>query len=225
LGIAAATNAATAFLPQELSLHTRYRLVCRMALANARSTLWLNPRTENDPGATATDSAAAKNVTAFALRESFTSGAGMGELTVDNLVVATRFEETVLGMAPVIETEPQGSIAQSGADLSLTVAASGSEPLIYQWLLNGVELPGAAGPVLSLKNLDWSMTGEYQVLVSNPFGATTSAPATVTITSAPLSVRIEPILPWSIRLSWPAEPEQSYSVWTVYRVCADWGLP
>jgi hypothetical protein len=95
LGVAAAANNATDLLPVDLQLNTAYRVVCRMALSDNATTLWLNPASESDPSVTSTDMAVAKAITSFALRQSLSSGAGMGELAVDELVVATTFEEVV----------------------------------------------------------------------------------------------------------------------------------
>jgi hypothetical protein len=95
LGISAAASAATAILPEDLQLQTPYTIVCRMAVTNNVSTLWLNPSSETDFGITSTDEAATKTAAAFAFRESLSSGAGMGELAIDDLVVATTFGEVI----------------------------------------------------------------------------------------------------------------------------------
>jgi hypothetical protein len=94
-GIAAAANAASGWLPDDLHLSTKYTLICRMDRASNASTLWLNPASEADPGAASTDEAAVKAAVAFAFRESLAGGAGIGELTVDDLIIATTFAEVV----------------------------------------------------------------------------------------------------------------------------------
>src|SRR4029077_20256410 len=69
-----------------------------------------------------------------------------------------------------------------------TVAASGSEPLSYQWSKEGSELPGATGPSLTLSGVQLADAGSYSVEVSNAAGVATSAPATLTIVVPPTIV-------------------------------------
>jgi hypothetical protein len=95
LGIAAGAATASAILEQDLVLNTNYTVVCRMALSDNTSTLWLNPSSELDSGVTSTDSVPPKAAVAFALREALGSPGGMGELTVDDLVIATSFAEVI----------------------------------------------------------------------------------------------------------------------------------
>lgn len=101
VGIAAAASAASSVLEQDLSLGVSYRLVCRMTLADNVCTLWVNPASENPRGATSSDKpATVKSATAFAFRQSRSSGSGMGELRVDDLRVATTFAETLAASTP-----------------------------------------------------------------------------------------------------------------------------
>jgi hypothetical protein len=101
VGIASASSAASSVIEQDLSLGASYRLVCRMTLADNVCTLWVNPASEKHPGATSSDKAATvKSATAFAFRQSRSSGSGMGELRVDDLKVASTFAETLAASAP-----------------------------------------------------------------------------------------------------------------------------
>jgi hypothetical protein len=95
LGISAGSNTVTALLADDLVLDSAFTVVCRMALADNTSTIWLNPRTETDPSATSTDSITPKTAVAFAFRESLAASGGIGELSVDDLVIATTFDEVI----------------------------------------------------------------------------------------------------------------------------------
>lgn len=69
-----------------------------------------------------------------------------------------------------------------GQSALFTVAASGSAPLSYTWLKNGVAIPGANGasyvtPALSSADSD----SVFTVIVRNEFGTLTSNPATLTV--------------------------------------------
>ncbi|MFO1501260.1 MAG: immunoglobulin domain-containing protein [Verrucomicrobiota bacterium] len=224
VGIAAGTNSASAVWGQALKLNSPYRLVCRLVLSNNLSTLWINPRSERDTSITSTDEVTVKSVSAFALRQSLASGNGMGSLAIDNLSVATSFAETFQNIPPSILNHPKAQTAPAGTDVRFTVDVVGTEPLFFQWLLNGIELAGATASMLTLPHVRDSDAGEYQVWVSNSAGSATSEPATLTV---------QPTLPvlqiwWDqdigVRLAWPAEPEHSYSVWAGDAALATWSL-
>jgi uncharacterized delta-60 repeat protein len=77
---------------------------------------------------------------------------------------------------PVILVPPQSQIAAPGENVSFTVTAAGTEPLFFQWLGNGVLLPGATNATLDLPGVQPADMGCYRVVVSNALGAVTSAP-------------------------------------------------
>src|SRR5215831_9594270 len=59
------------------------------------------------------------------------------------------------GTPPTITAQPQNQGAAAGATATFTVTASGSVPLHYQWMENGMNIPGATSasyttPVLTL---------------------------------------------------------------------------
>jgi hypothetical protein len=82
---------------------------------------------------------------------------------------------------PEITTQPQSQAVLLGADASLSVEATGTAPLRYQWYFNGVVLSGANGTGLSFTNAQAANSGEYRVVVSNPGGAVTSQVAILTV--------------------------------------------
>ncbi len=57
-------------------------------------------------------------------------------------------------------------------------------PLSYQWTLNAANLSGATNATLSLTNVQFAQAGNYVVIVTNPFGFTNSANASLTVSSA-----------------------------------------
>jgi hypothetical protein len=61
--------------------------------------------------------------------------------------------------------------------VNFSVAATGSQPLMYQWRLNGQNLPGATAPSLAILNAQVLNGGSYSVVVANAAGAVTSEPA------------------------------------------------
>ncbi|MEI7732264.1 MAG: immunoglobulin domain-containing protein [Verrucomicrobiota bacterium] len=82
---------------------------------------------------------------------------------------------------PQLVIAPASQLAYVGTNASLSALVSGSAPLSYQWWFNGSPLTGGTNATLSLNNLQLLQAGSYQVIVSNPFGAITSAPVTMTV--------------------------------------------
>jgi endonuclease/exonuclease/phosphatase family metal-dependent hydrolase len=188
LGLSTATNgAATATNTTDLALNTPFTIVLRLANTNSAATLWLNPASEGDPSIATTEAASPFTVAGFAFRQN----TGMGTLAIDDLVVASTFAEATAAsslVTPFLETEPQGQIAARGSDIVFNANASGAALLRYQWLFNEQPVPGATNTTLALTNLGLTDYGHYRVVVTNVFGAMTSAPALlnigVTMTSA-----------------------------------------
>ena len=84
---------------------------------------------------------------------------------------------------PTITTQPVSQTVTAGANVSFTVAASGTAPLSYQWRLNGANLGGATSATLSLTGVTTSQAGSYTCVVTNVAGSATSSAATLTVNS------------------------------------------
>ncbi len=76
---------------------------------------------------------------------------------------------------PTIHVQPQARTVAAGADVTLSVVASGGPPPSFQWRFNGDSLPGATASKLTMLNVQPSQSGEYSVTVSNVAGSVTSA--------------------------------------------------
>ena len=191
LGISEAGNTPV-LLETDLTLDTPYVVVVRCEVGTAASRLWLNPTAETDAGIDASDDGTAAAIAGFALRQSLSSGNGMGTLTVDDLRVATSFAElsgVVEDQAPSIVTHPQSQSVAAGGPANFSVIASGTAPLSFQWQRSQTNLPGAVSQSLTLNPVAASDAGAYRVIVSNSLGTATSDEATLTVTNAaPTSV-------------------------------------
>lgn len=93
-------------------------------------------------------------------------------------------------IAPTITSQPVAQTVTAGANVSFTVAATGTAPLSYQWRLNGVNLAGATSGILTLTGVTTNQGGSYSCLVSNVAGVVTSASATLTVNPAPIAPTI-----------------------------------
>src|SRR5262245_47017572 len=85
---------------------------------------------------------------------------------------------------PQIIGQPQNQIAAPGGSASFFVVAADTRALTYQWRFNGVPLGGSAtNDALLLQNVSTNNEGEYRVVLTNPSGSVTSAPALLIIDS------------------------------------------
>jgi hypothetical protein len=82
-------------------------------------------------------------------------------------------------VAPSISAQPQGFTNWSGAAGLLSVSASGTLPLHYQWRQGASPVSGATNSTLSFGSLSSADSGAYTVVVTNAAGAITSSIATV----------------------------------------------
>ena len=86
--------------------------------------------------------------------------------------------------SPSINSAPSNQQCYIGTNVTLTVNASGTAPLYYSWLFNGVPINGATNASLQLSNVQLTNSGTYSVIVTNEAGAT-SANANLTVSVAP----------------------------------------
>ena len=80
---------------------------------------------------------------------------------------------------PLITAEPQGLTLFEGRRAALSVAATGSTPLYYQWYKNGGLLSGATTNSLLYYPVSTNNAGSYTVVITNRYGAVTSSPPAV----------------------------------------------
>jgi hypothetical protein len=90
-------------------------------------------------------------------------------------------------LPPLITQQPQSQTVLSFSSASFTVAASGTGPLSYQWrkggtnLVDGGNVSGSATTNLILASVGLGDAGNYDVVVGNPYAATNSAVAVLTV--------------------------------------------
>jgi hypothetical protein len=78
-----------------------------------------------------------------------------------------------------ITTPPQDATVYAFDSASFNVGATGGGKLSYQWLLNGMEIPGATKPQLSIPSAQTNAA--YSVRVTNAAGGLVSTPAQLTV--------------------------------------------
>jgi sugar lactone lactonase YvrE len=129
---------------------------------------------------------------ALAVGNISSSNAGSYSLVISNSSGSITSSIASLTIVPLlIAPQPQNAEIVQSSNATFSVAASGVGPFGYQWQYNGTNLAngGQIGGSLTA-NLNISATtpgnaGNYQVIVTNIYGAVTSTVATLTILPPP----------------------------------------
>ena len=99
---------------------------------------------------------------------------------------------TVFANQPAVTVPPAGVTVTNGDPVNLTVTATGTAPLSYQWRKGGVAIPGETAATIAIPAAQVSDAGSYDVVVSNVGGSDTSAAAVVTVVVPP-SIATQPV--------------------------------
>ena len=87
----------------------------------------------------------------------------------------------------VISAQPVGQTVLAGSVVSFTAGVSGFSPLSCQWqrggtnLVDGGKVSGSASASLTVSNVQAADMGSYGLVVTNVYGAVTSAPALLSV--------------------------------------------
>jgi hypothetical protein len=108
--------------------------------------------------------------------------------------IGDQYFSTVL-QAPIILSQPTGTTnIFEGQTLTLTVQATGSPPLQYQWAYFGTAIPGQTNATLVITNAATTDSGSYAVTVSNAHGTVDSAVVEVLVNaSQPPEITQDPV--------------------------------
>ncbi len=91
---------------------------------------------------------------------------------------------------PLVRSAPVSVTNYAGLSATFSVVAEGTDPLMYQWQKDNVDIPGEYTPTLTVSPLDLtSSPGSYRVIISNGSGSTNLA-ATLTVLPAPTSLSL-----------------------------------
>jgi PKD repeat protein/glucose/arabinose dehydrogenase len=100
-------------------------------------------------------------------------------------VARTLFDRSVCWamniVTPMVVEQPQDATATVGDSVTLTARAEGSSPLSYRWRRAGQAIPGATTRSYTIESVTPSDAGDYDVVVTNTCGTTTSEAATLTV--------------------------------------------
>jgi len=120
-------------------------------------------------------------------------GALLAASRSEGAVHAIRFEAAVT-TAPAIVTQPASLSVTEGTAVTFSVGATGTAPLTFQWLRNGVALTSQTSSTLAFTATLADSGASFKVQVTNTKGAVTSSAATLTVAPAvtPPSITAQP---------------------------------
>jgi hypothetical protein len=111
------------------------------------------------------------------------ASAGSYVLEVRNAAATVRstpIRLTVI-IPPAIKVPPQPLTVHTNLRAVLRVTATGTKPLLYQWLKDGVEIPDAIKRSLVIPHAQLMDAGNYSVRISNAGAAVESVPVALTV--------------------------------------------
>ncbi|HXI84332.1 MAG TPA: glycosyl hydrolase family 28 protein [Verrucomicrobiae bacterium] len=150
---------------------------------------WLNTVT----GATLSDSVTDNSASNFSF-----DGVGYRPSNNTTAPATNDFQEVTITVssaptAPAVTTEPQGQSVFEGQNATFAVVPNGTLPLSYQWYYNtNTPIANATNSTLALTNVHLADAGGYSVLLSNPYGAVTSAAGQLTVGLAAPAISTQP---------------------------------
>ncbi len=122
----------------------------------------------------------------------------------------------VLGMTnpiPVISSQSLDQSVALGDNVTWTVNALGAVPMVFQWRLNGVNIPGATKASYTRNNVQPGDAGNYTVSITNVAGSVVSSNAILRIVlPRPLIQSIEITGTNSVTLTWSAVSNATYQL-------------
>jgi len=112
-----------------------------------------------------------------------TSQAGGYSVIVTNSAGSITSAVAILtvGTPPGVTQQPSNQIVVQGQNATFTVSAGGDAPLSYQWRFNGTPLSASSTSSYTVSAATAANAGNYDAVVSNAYGAVTSAVAQLTV--------------------------------------------
>jgi hypothetical protein len=86
----------------------------------------------------------------------------------------------------------------TGSNVTLSVTASGTAPLSYQWRHDGALMPDGTNTWITLNNFSLAEDGFYDVVVANVAGVTSSVPVRASVLLTPMIVEPPVITNWVV---------------------------
>jgi len=137
---------------------------------------------------------AGANADTYTIPSASAGDAGSFSVIVSNCCGSVESSAAALAVnsMPLIQTQPLSQETCSGSSVAFSVEASGTEPIVYQWKKDGVEIPGANSNNYSIESVSANDAGGYSVMISNACGSVESSAAALAVNSLPL-IQVQPL--------------------------------
>jgi len=106
---------------------------------------------------------------------------GVYSVLVSNAFGLVTSSNALLAFPPNVVVSPVDQVVPLGTNTVLSVVATGSLPLSYQWQLDGADIGDATNVSLVLTNIQYAREGNYRVVVTNFYGSVTSSSASLNV--------------------------------------------
>ena len=112
--------------------------------------------------------------------------------------------------APTITTQPTSQTGVVGGTVTLSVTATGTNPVTYQWRKGGTDIGGATLSSYTINPVGASDAASYDCVVSgaSPCGSVTSSAAALTV--SPFRVGTDVPFFWICTVNCPSATATSY---------------
>jgi hypothetical protein len=102
----------------------------------------------------------------------------------DDLAAAT----LILPILPSVQVQPTNTLMAVGQEWLVTATVTGTPPFRYQWRQGGGVLSGQTNVTLAIVVAGTNVAGNYDLVVTSPFGSVTSQVAVLTVNRLPVGV-------------------------------------
>jgi hypothetical protein len=116
--------------------------------------------------------------------------AGNYRVVVTNVAgaVTSAVATLTVGVPPAVVQQPTSLVVTQGQNAVFTVTGSGDQPLSYQWRFHGTNLGAATSSSLTVPGATPANSGNYDAVLTNPYGSATSSVAQLTVLVPPLII-------------------------------------
>ncbi len=97
--------------------------------------------------------------------------------------ITLRLRLPVAPTPPAFASQPASRTVpdNAGSNITFSVTATGSFPLVFEWQRGAVSLPGGTNASYTVTNATLATAGDYRLIITNAFGSVTSSVAVLTV--------------------------------------------